>query len=266
MSIASSKVEFAGSQGAMLAARLDRPAGEIRAFALFAHCFTCSKDILAASRIAASLAQRGLAVLRFDFTGLGASQGEFANTNFSSNVQDLLCAADYLRREHEAPRILIGHSLGGTAVLAAAGDVPECRAVATIGAPADAEHVVHNFGAQLETIEREGEGEVQLAGRRFRIRRQFLDDVRRQTLGERIGRLKRALIVFHAPQDRTVGIDNAASIFAAAKHPKSFVSLDDADHLLSRGSDATYVAEVLASWATRYLDVRARPRAENPQV
>ncbi len=253
MNVTSTKVEFPGSQDATLAARLDRPEGEIRAYALFAHCFTCSKDILAASRVAACLAKRGFAVLRFDFTGLGASEGEFANTNFSSNVQDLLCAVDFLRREHQAPAVLIGHSLGGAAVLAAAGDVPECRAVATIGTPADAEHVVANFGAQLETIETEGEAEVTLAGRRFRIRRQFLEDVRGQTLMARIAGLRRALIVFHAPQDGTVGIDNAATIFGAAKHPKSFVSLDDADHLLSRASDAAYVAEVLASWAERYI-------------
>ena len=256
MSTSSRKVEFPGSQGSILAARLDHPDGEAKAFALFAHCFTCSKDVLAASRIAGSLAQRGFAVLRFDFTGLGASQGEFANTNFSSNVEDLLCAAQYLRQEHRAPEVLIGHSLGGAAVLAAAGGVPEAKAVATIGAPSDAEHVVRGFAAQLATIDSEGEAEVQLAGRRFRIRRQFLEDLRKQSLDMHIAHLRKALIVFHAPQDNTVGIENAAEIFAAAKHPKSFVSLDDADHLLSNPRDANYVAEVLASWASRFIESR----------
>ncbi len=254
MGTTSKKVEFPGSQGFVLAARLDHPDGEAKAYALFAHCFTCSKDILAASRIAGSLAQRGFAVLRFDFTGLGASEGEFANTNFSSNVEDLLCAAQYLRREHRAPAVLIGHSLGGAAVLAAAGGVPEAKAVATIGAPSDAQHVVRAFAARLATIESEGEAEVQLAGRRFRIRRQLLDDLRSQSLNKHIANLRKALIVFHAPQDKTVGIENAAAIFAAAKHPKSFISLDDADHLLSNSRDASYVAEVLSSWASRYVE------------
>lgn len=254
MSIQSKRIEFPGSQGDALAARLDAPLSEPRAVALFAHCFTCSKDVFAASRIASALASRGFAVLRFDFTGLGASEGEFANTNFSSNVADLVHAADYLRGHYRAPDILIGHSLGGAAVLSAAGQIPETLAVATIGAPASTEHVLENFAADVATIDAHGEAEVRLAGRRFRIRRQFLEDVREQSMAERINALQRALIIFHAPGDRVVGIENAAKIYQAARHPKSFISLDDADHLLSRPDDAIYVAEVLAAWASRYLD------------
>ncbi len=253
MEARSEKVVFTGSEGQNLAARLDSPQGEPLGCALFAHCFTCSKDIFAASRIARGLAEQGIAVLRFDFTGLGASDGEFANTNFSSNIQDLLSAVAFLRRDYQAPALLVGHSLGGAAVLAAAGDVPECRAVATIGAPADPAHVAHNFGASQEEIERDGEAEVTLAGRKFTIKKQFLEDIASQRLENRISELKRALLVFHAPLDNTVGIDNASRIFMAAKHPKSFVSLDQADHLLSRHEDAAYVAKVLSAWAGRYI-------------
>ncbi|MGI9464505.1 MAG: bifunctional alpha/beta hydrolase/OsmC family protein [Aestuariivirgaceae bacterium] len=248
------KVTFPGSQGAELAAKLEMPAERPRAYALFAHCFTCSKDIFAAARIAGGLADRGIAVLRFDFTGLGKSDGEFANTNFSSNVADLLRAADFLRDNHQAPQLLIGHSLGGAAVLAAAGDVPEVRAVATIGAPADAEHVIHNFGAKIDEIDKTGEAEVTLGGRQFTVKKQFLDDVRKQSLSDSIAGMKKALMVFHAPRDQTVGIENAGAIFSAAKHPKSFISLDSADHLLSRREDAIYVADVLTSWSARFLD------------
>jgi putative redox protein len=253
MAASSRKLTFPGHDGQMLAARLDLPAGPPRAQALFAHCFTCSKDIFAASRIAQALAARGIAVLRFDFTGLGASEGEFANTTFSSNVADLVAAAAHLRGMGSPPQLLIGHSLGGAAVLAAAGDIPEVAAIATIAAPADASHVVHNFHADLATIEAEGRAEVTLAGRRFTITREFLEDVQESRLAGRIAALKKPLVVFHAPRDETVGIDNASAIFKAAKHPKSFVSLDGADHLLSRHEDAVYVAEVLAAWASRYL-------------
>ncbi len=247
------RIEFEGSMNATLAARLDLPEGEPRACALFAHCFTCSKDVFAAARISAGLAERGFAVLRFDFTGLGASDGDFANTDFSSNVQDLIRAANWLRANRRAPDLLVGHSLGGAAVLAAAGGIPEARAVATVGAPADPAHVARNFEADIARIEAEGEAEVRLAGRTFTIRRQFLEDIAGQRLKARIGAMKKALIVFHAPRDPIVGIENAAAIFQAAKHPKSFVSLDDADHLLTRRADAVYVADVLASWAARYL-------------
>ncbi len=255
--MASQKLTFTGSLGAQLAARLDLPDGRPRAFALFAHCFTCTKDIFAAARISAALVENGIAVMRFDFTGLGHSDGEFASTNFSSNVQDLVVAADYLRNHHEAPAILIGHSLGGAAVLAAAGKIPEARAVATIGAPADPSHVAHLFDGSLEEIEREGEAKVNLAGREFTIAKQFIDDVRERSLTSDIGRLGKALLVMHGPRDTTVSVDNAAQIFIAAKHPKSFVSLDDADHLLSRKEDARYAAEVLAAWASRYIDTEA---------
>ena len=251
----SQKLTFTGGQGNILAARLDLPQGKPKAFVLFAHCFTCSKDIFAASRIAGELSDRGFAVLRFDFTGLGASEGEFANTNFSSNVADLLQAANYLRENYEAPKILVGHSLGGAAVLSAAPDINEVVAVATIGAPADAEHVVHNFGAKIDEIEAKGTAEVQLAGRSFTIKKQFLNDLKKQSVQERISKLGKALIVFHAPLDQTVGIENAAEIFQAAKHPKSYISLDDADHLLSRRKDAVYVASVLSSWAERYIEL-----------
>ncbi|MFP4536875.1 MAG: alpha/beta fold hydrolase [Dichotomicrobium sp.] len=256
------KLTFPGSQGAQLAARLDLPAGAPRACALFAHCFTCSKDIFAAARIASELTDRNFAVLRFDFTGLGASEGEFANSNFSSNMADLIHAADFMRQQHEAPAVLIGHSLGGTAVLGIAGEIPEVKAVATIGAPSDAEHVVKNFGAHVDEIEQSGVAEVSLAGRKFTIRKQFLDDVKGHTLTDRIASMRKALLLFHSPVDDVVGIENASAIFTAARHPKSFISLDDADHLLSRRADAAYVAEVLSAWASRY--VRAEEAGERP--
>ncbi len=244
---------FPGALGEELAARLDKPDGLTKAYALFAHCFTCTKDIFAASRIAEGLTDAGIAVLRFDFTGLGASEGEFANTNFSSNVGDLVAAANHMRQQLQAPQILIGHSLGGAAVLAAAEQVPEARAVATIGAPADPAHVAHNFQSSRAEIEKNGVAEVLLVGRPFHIKKQFLDDIEGQKLEQNIAQLKKALLVFHSPVDSTVGVENAAKIFIAAKHPKSFVSLDNADHLLSKRADAVYVAQVIAAWAGRYI-------------
>jgi uncharacterized OsmC-like protein/pimeloyl-ACP methyl ester carboxylesterase len=252
-----SRASFPGHSGASLAARLDMPNGRVRAFALFAHCFTCSKDLIAVRRIAADLARAGIAVLRFDFTGLGSSEGEFASTNFSSNVADLLAAADWLRENHAAPALLIGHSLGGAAMLAVAADIPEARAVVTIGAPADADHVLANFDADLAKIERDGQAEVTLAGRSFRIARQFVDDVRGVRLAERIKAMRKPLLILHSPRDETVGIDNATAIFIAARHPKSFVSLDGADHLLTREADAAFAASVIAGWASRYLEADA---------
>lgn len=246
-------IRFAGSLGSQLAARLDLPPGKPAAFALFAHCFTCSKDTLAAARISAALTSRGIAVLRFDFTGLGGSEGDFSNTNFSSNLGDLVAAAGWLRQQHEPPRLLIGHSLGGAAVLAAARDIPEATAIATIGAPYEPAHVRGLLAPALPEIEAAGEAEVDLGGRRFRIRKQFLDDIADRNNRDAIGNLRKALLVFHSPRDTTVAIDNAAQIFMAAKHPKSFVSLDDADHLLTRREDAAYVAAVLAAWASRYI-------------
>lgn len=251
------RLEFPGYLGATLAARLEIPAGPVRAYALFAHCFTCSKDLLAVHRIAAELAREGIAVLRFDFTGLGASAGDFASTNFSSNVADLSAAVDYLRAHYAAPAILIGHSLGGAAVLAIAGKIPEVRAVVTIGAPADADVVLGSFGASLAAIERDGVADVVLAGRHFRIEKQFLDDVRAQHITDAVATMAKPLLILHSPVDDTVGIDNASRIFQAAKHPKSFVSLDTADHLLTRREDAIYAATVIAGWVTRYVPIAA---------
>lgn len=247
------KTTFAGADGSMLSARVDLPAGPVRGFALFAHCFTCSKDLAAARHISQKLAGHGIGVLRFDFTGLGSSEGEFANTNFSSNVADLLKAADHLRTAFDAPQILIGHSLGGAAVLAAAGEIPEAKAVVTIGAPADVGHVLHNFGSSVEKIRSDGEAVVSLAGRQFTIRKSFIEDAESQRLEDKIKGLKKALLVMHAPLDATVGIENATRIFTAAKHPKSFVSLDDADHLVSRREDAAFAARLIASWASKYV-------------
>ncbi len=250
------RITFAGHDGDTLAARLDLPDGPVLATALFAHCFTCTKDIPAARRIAGRLAAMGIAVMRFDFTGLGHSAGEFANTTFSSNVADLRIASEYLASRNMAPAMLIGHSLGGAAVLRAAGDIASVRAVVTLGAPYDPEHVTHNFAGALETIAAEGEADVSLGGRPFRIKREFVEDVAANNLAPAIANLKRALLVMHAPQDTTVGIENAASIFAAAKHPKSFVTLDNADHLITNQDDAEYAAEVITAWSARYLDLR----------
>lgn len=264
---ADTKVEFPGGQGLILAGRLDRPKGALRGTALFAHCFSCSKDILAAARVSEALITRGIAVLRFDFTGLGHSEGEFANTNFSSNVADLVRAADWLRSQNMAPDILIGHSLGGAAVIVAAEQIPEVKAVATIGAPADVEHVLHQFSGELDKIARDGEAEVTLAGRPFRIQQQFIEDAKGQNIRESAARLKRALLVLHSPLDQTVGIENANALFTAAKHPKSFVSLDNADHLLGRKQDAYYAAEVIGAWASRYaLAPVPNPRGVKPNA
>ena len=251
-------IRFPGASGALLSARLDAPAEPPLAYALFAHCFTCSKESKAATLISASLAERGVAVLRFDFTGLGGSEGEFANTNFSSNVGDLVAAAAHLRKHYRAPAILIGHSLGGTAVLAAAPDIPECTAVATVGSPFDPRHVLGLIGSSTQAIEREGEAQVEIAGRAFRIKKQFLDDIQGHKLAETLARMNKALMVMHSPRDTIVDIDNATKIFMAAKHPKSFVSLDPADHLLSEREDALYAGHVLAAWAERYLEMKPR--------
>ncbi|MCS3646890.1 bifunctional alpha/beta hydrolase/OsmC family protein [Salinibacter ruber] len=249
------KIRFENADGNALAARLDRPDGESPcAFALFAHCFTCSKDLRAAGAISRALTRHGIAVLRFDFTGLGESEGEFADTNFSSNVEDLIAAADYLSEHYEAPRILVGHSLGGAAVLQAAQRLDSVQAVSTIGAPYDPEHVTQHLQDAVEDIEEKGEARVQLAGRTFTIRKQFLDDLAATKMETTIRTLGRALLIFHSPVDQTVGANNAAKIFQAAKHPKSFVSLDDADHLLTDRSDAEYLGVVLGAWAEKYVD------------
>ncbi|HZO47519.1 MAG TPA: bifunctional alpha/beta hydrolase/OsmC family protein [Xanthobacteraceae bacterium] len=259
------RFDFPNAKGEKLAAVLDLPAGTPRAYALFAHCFTCGKNVVAAKRIADALTALGIAVLRFDFTGIGSSEGEFANTTFSSNVDDLIAAADHLRKTRQAPALLIGHSLGGAAVLAAADAVAEARAVVTIAAPSDPGHVTHLFKDQLDAIGEQGEVEVALAGRPFRIRREFLADIAQQKLTERIAKLNKPLLIFHSPTDDTVGIENASDIFLAAKHPKSFISLTGADHLLTKRSDALYVANVLAAWAERYLDAAPAEAAGDEQ-
>jgi uncharacterized OsmC-like protein/fermentation-respiration switch protein FrsA (DUF1100 family) len=248
------RFQFEGEGGIHLAATLDTPEAQIRAYALFAHCFTCGKDVLAAKRIAVALAAKGIAVLRFDFTGLGSSEGDFANSTFASNVADLVRAANHLRETKEAPALLIGHSLGGAAILAAAESIPEARAVVTIAAPSDPAHVTGLFADRIEDIRKLGKAEVSLAGRPFTVSREFLDDIAEHSLIDRVARLHRALLIMHAPTDDMVGIDNATRIFVAAKHPKSFVSLADADHLLSNRRDSGYVADVIAAWASRYIE------------
>ena len=246
------RVTFASSDGQRLAARLDAPDDAPRGYALFAHCFTCGKDVFAAARIAQRLTEHGIAVLRFDFTGIGSSEGEFGNTNFSSNVADLVAAAAHLRKAYRAPSMLIGHSLGGAAVLAAAAEVPESKALVTLGAPSDLAHVVGLFGDRVAQIEADGEAQVLLAGRPFKIKRQFLVDAAEHNLVSKIARLRQALLVMHSPRDATVDIANATRIFTAAKHPKSFVSLDHADHLLSAKPHAVYAANMIAAWAEPY--------------
>jgi len=251
------RFQFTGVGGHQLAASLDMPEREPIAFALFAHCFTCGKDVLAAKRIAVALAAKGIAVLRFDFTGLGSSEGDFANSTFSSNVADLVRAADHLHETRKGPSILIGHSLGGAAVLAAAEQIPDAKAVVTIAAPSDPAHVTGLFKERIEDIRKHGKVEVSLAGRPFNISSEFLDDIAEHNLMAQVTNLHKALLIMHAPADDTVGIDNATRIFVAAKHPKSFVSLASADHLLTGKRDAVYVADVIAAWATRYLDPAA---------
>ncbi|MEM6564250.1 MAG: bifunctional alpha/beta hydrolase/OsmC family protein [Pseudomonadota bacterium] len=249
------RISFPGHNGDTLSARLDLPQGPVFGTALFAHCFTCGKDIPAARRIAARLAASGIAVLRFDFTGLGHSGGEFSNTSFTSNVGDLLAANAYLEDRGLAPALIIGHSLGGAAVLKAAADLPNIKAVVTIGAPFDPGHVTHNFAAALPEIKAKRSAEVSLGGRPFTIGKAFVEDVSAANLAPAIANLKAALLVLHAPRDAIVSIDNAGHIFSNAKHPKSFVTLDDADHLVTDSVDAEYAAEVIGAWSTRYLQI-----------
>ncbi len=251
----SKKVEFKGALDETLSAKVDLPEEEhIKAYALFAHCFTCSKDLKAVGNITRGLAEAGIATFRFDFTGLGQSKGDFAETNFSSNVDDLVAAYRYMEEELEAPAILIGHSLGGAAVLQAAHKMDLVKAVATIAAPAEPAHVKENFEMKLEEIQEKGEAEVTLAGRTFTIKKQFVDDLEETRMKKYIHELDRALLVFHSPLDNTVGIENASRIFIAAKHPKSFISLDTADHLLQEKEDSQYAGRVLGTWAERYID------------
>lgn len=250
--------EFTGAHGHKLAARLDHPLGPTRAVALFAHCFSCGKDLKSVRRLTSLLNERGIAVARFDFTGLGQSEGDFADTNFSSNIDDLLAAADWLRQTWTAPSLLIGHSLGGSAVIAAAPRIPEVRAIATIGAPADPGHVAHLFDGAIDQIDAEGSAEVSIAGRAFTVKKQFLDDITSANLAPALSSTT-PLLVMHSPSDTIVGVENGEAIFAAAAHPKSFVSLDGADHLLLEPSAAEHAGEVLAAWADRYVPAVAQP-------
>lgn len=266
------RFEFRNGEGELLAGLLERPDGAIGACALFAHCFTCSKDIAAASRISRTLAGQGVAVLRFDFTGLGNSEGDFANTNFSTNVADLRSAAEAMGEQLGGPDLLIGHSLGGAAVLAVAGDIVAAKAVVTIGAPSEPAHVARLLKDKQSEIETEGEAEVLLAGRTFTIKRHFLRDIESQQLGERIRNMRKALLIMHSPVDEIVAIDNASAIFSAALHPKSFISLDKADHLLTRRADSEYVATAIGAWASRYVlasvgtSTSSRPRVADGEV
>ena len=252
----SKQLSFTNKHGEQLSARLDMPAnGKPLACALFAHCFTCSKDLKAVRNIARGLNQDGLAVMRFDFTGLGQSEGDFADTGFSSNVQDLITAAEFMEEMIQAPSLLIGHSLGGAAVLCAAHSIESVQAVVTIGAPAEPVHVTHLIGDKKEELVEKGHATVNIGGRPFELKQQFVDDLEQYNLAERISSLRKPLLIFHSPQDLTVGIDNAAQIYTAAHHPKSFISLDGADHLLSKSQDARYVGQAIASWVSRYLDL-----------
>ena len=265
MTSASRKISFTGGLGADLAGRLDTPAGPVVAYALFAHCFTCSKDLHAVRRITAELNKAGIGVLRFDFTGLGASEGNFAETNFSTSLADLLNAADWLRTNHHAPQLLIGHSLGGAAAIAVANDIPEVVAVATIGAPADTAHFLDLFGERRAELEREGHAIVEIGGRPFEIRSALIDDLTRHSVGLVVASMRAGLLILHSPVDNIVGIDNAARLFQAARHPKSFIALDGADHLLRKPQDADFAAQVVAAWARRFLHAE-HPAAPIPEA
>lgn len=248
------KLTFTNKSGQTLGGRLDLPEGTPpAAYALFAHCFTCTKDSRAAAYISRALTAQNIAVFRFDFTGLGESSGDFAETTFTSNVTDLVAAADFMQTAYEGPKVLIGHSLGGAAVIQAAARIKSARAVVTIGSPADPGHVMRHIQGHREEIENRGSAQVAIEGREFRIKKEFLDDLKQNRMTGAVRDLDRALLVLHAPLDETVGIENAAAIFKEARHPKSFVSLDDADHLLSRPEDARYAGSLIAAWADKYI-------------
>ncbi|ELO0972891.1 alpha/beta hydrolase family protein [Raoultella ornithinolytica] len=246
------KFTFKNAEGEELAGLLELPENP-KAFALLAHCFTCGKDLKGAARIARKLTENSIAVLRFDFTGLGNSEGDFSNTNFSSNISDLLCAVDYLRREYEAPSLLIGHSLGGSAILSIAGKVPEARAVVTIGSPGELTHVQRLFKDNIEDIRNHGAFPVELAGRVFTLKKQMLDNIQEHKIAQKVFTMNKPLLIFHAPNDDTVLIEQAEKIFKAARHPKSFISLGEADHLLTHPQDAEYVAGIIVAWSSAYI-------------
>jgi len=264
------KVTFQNENGQTLIGRLELPVDQHpHSFALFAHCFTCGKNLLAVKHIGKALTSDGFGVLRFDFTGLGESEGDFADTNFSGNVSDLISAAGYLEQNYEAPSLLIGHSLGGAAVIFAAAEIGSVKAIATIGAPSNPIHVEHLLKSSLEEINAQGAAVVNLSGRDFTIKKQFLDDLRTKSLPETVKKLRKPLLLMHSPQDDTVGIQNAEQIYVAAHHPKSFVSLDGADHLLSDKKDSMYVGKVISGWAQRYLNLeseQAQPKTKHDVV
>jgi putative redox protein len=249
----SKKISFKNSEGILLAARLELPKNEPKAFAIFAHCFTCNKNLTAVRTIARTLTKKNIAVLLFDFTGLGESEGEFENTNFSSNIEDLYSAAEYLELNYKAPSLLIGHSLGGSAVLFASTNMPSVNAIATIGSPASPSHVSHIFKSSIEEINASGKATVDIGGRNFTIKKQFIEDINSKNIHKSLKQFRDSLLILHSPQDTIVGIDNAAEIYKAAWHPKSFISLNGADHLLSNREDSKYVGKIIASWADRYL-------------
>ena len=253
METLSQRVDFPSANGHLLAARLELPNTEPKAYAMFAHCFTCSKDFIAASWITRTLAAEGIAVLRFDFTGLGNSQGDFENTNFSSNVEDLLAAFEFLRTNYSAPQLVVGHSLGGTAAIVASSRLPEIRAVATVNAPYDPAHLKRVLKSVEDEIMSTGQAVVEIGGRTFTIKKQFLEDMATHKMNNILPTLGRPLMIFHSPVDPVVDIENAVMIFQAARHPKSFVSLDDADHLVTRREDAEFIGRTLAAWAMRYI-------------
>ena len=250
------KVNFTNKNGYQLSARIEFPANQHpHTYAIFAHCFTCTKNLPAVRHISRALVREGIALLRFDFTGLGESEGDFADTNFSTNLTDIYAAADFLKENYEAPEILIGHSLGGAAMLHAACNVDSVKAVATIGSPYNPIHVHHLFAENLDEIHAHGRAKVNIGGRPFTVKKQFLDDLQNHSPFEKLRNLRKAVLVLHSPQDKTVEIDNAAKIYQAAFHPKSFLSLDGADHLLSKKEDALYAGDMIAAWAKRYINI-----------
>lgn len=253
--MSSQKVTFTNSAGQQLAAIMEMPDSmPPKGYALFAHCFTCNKNLTAVKNIGRALNSKGIAVLRFDFTGLGESEGDFENTNFSSNIEDLLSAAQFLKENYEAPNIMIGHSLGGAAAIYAAAILDSVKVVATIGTPGDPSHVTHLFKNGIEHINEHGVANVSIGGRPFTIKKQFLDDIKEKDLQHTVHHLHKPILILHSPQDSTVGIESAAAIYQAAHHPKSFISLHGADHLLSNAADSAYVGAMIAAWSERYIE------------
>lgn len=255
----SKKLYFENDRGQRLAASLDMPVDdEAHTYAIYAHCFTCGKNLKISHYISRILTRHHIAVMRFDFTGLGESEGDFTQTNFSTSIDDLKSAAEFLESEYEAPKLLVGHSIGGTASLAAVRDIPSCRAVTIIASPFEPIHIMDHFAKEKDIIEKQGQAAIKVGGQTFMINKQFLDDLYATDMHRVIRDLKRPLLIVHSPEDATVDIENAARIYQVARHPKSFISLDNADHLLSREEDASYVGGLIAAWAGKYLDTGRR--------